>query len=77
MIAVPARLERLQLLMRRGVEPSTIARVVARINDEALAYIESFYMKFLVGFIRLLNDAAESIYGACFGRGRLEAHSSV
>lgn len=68
-VAVP-RLERLQLLMRRGVEPSTIARVVARINDEALAYlIESFYMKFIIGFDRLLNVQPGHLWGMFRSRG--------
>lgn len=51
-----ARLQRLAELLGKGRKPHEIGRVVARTTSEALAFVlESFYIKFVLGFGQLLN----------------------
>lgn len=59
------RLNRLRELLRE-LKPKDIGRVVARVDGEALAYaLESFYIKFAVGFRSLANIQPGHLSG-CF-----------
>ena len=50
------RLQQLNSLLNQGFTPKQIGRIVARVDSEAMAYvIESFYIKFVVGFSHLMN----------------------
>ena len=67
------RLERLRKLLEEGYTSKQIGRIVARVKNEALAYvIESFYMKFVVGFDRLKNIQSGHLYGLFRSRGDWE-----
>ena len=67
------RLERLRKLLEKGCTPKQIGRIVARVENEALAYIiESFYMKFVVGFDRLKNIQSGHLYGLFRSQGDWE-----
>lgn len=50
------RLEEIRRLLEEGYRPNEIGKVIARINSESIAFvIESFYIKFIVGFRSLHN----------------------
>ncbi len=58
------RIQRLKTLLDAGNKPKAIGFIVARVADEAMAFvIESFYMKFVVGFDQLTNVQAGHLYG--------------
>ncbi len=64
------RLQRLCKLLEDGYTAKQIGRIVARVESEALAYvIESFYMKFVVGFDRLKNIQSGHLYGLFRSQG--------
>lgn len=66
------RIERLNRLRRllREFKPKDIGRVVARVDNEALAYaLESFYMKFAVDFRSLANVQPGHLLGCFRSRG--------
>jgi len=59
-----ARLDRIRHLLAEGYKPKDIGRIVARVNSDALAYvIESFYIKFVIGFGNLTNIQPGHLYG--------------
>lgn len=50
------RIQKINNLLSTGYKPADIGRVVARVENEALAFIiESFYIKYVVGFNQLAN----------------------
>jgi hypothetical protein len=58
------RLDRIKRLLDEGHTPKEIGRIVARVNTADLAFVlESFYMKFVVGFDRLLNTQPGHLSG--------------
>lgn len=58
------KLEELRNLLEQKFRPVDIGRVVARVECEALAFIiESFYIKFVVGFQRLHNIQSGHLAG--------------
>lgn len=49
-------LQRLRTLLDAGHTPAQIGRVIARVSSDHLAFaVESFYIKFVIGFARLAN----------------------
>lgn len=68
-----ARLDRLRQLLDQGHPPRDIGRIVARVNSDALAYVvESFYIKFVVGFRSLTNVQPGHLYGMFRSKGDWE-----
>jgi hypothetical protein len=50
------RIQKIKSLLSNGHSPADIGRIVARVESEALAFIiESFYIKYVVGFGELTN----------------------
>lgn len=59
------RLEEIRRLMKAGFKACDIGRIIARVETQALAFmVESFYMKFVVGFSNLHNVQSGHVFGS-------------